>query len=77
MDSLDPHIDMAQRRIVDLTDQVRAFCCGKDAGLLSVFVPYSTAGVALIETGFDEDLKALVARLLPRALSYKHRHGAL
>jgi len=79
MDSLDLHIDTAQRRIVDLTDQVRGFCRGKDAGLLSVFVPHATAGVALIETGSgsEQDLEDLVARLLPRDLPYKHRHGAL
>ncbi|MBT5773150.1 MAG: YjbQ family protein, partial [Dehalococcoidia bacterium] len=69
----------SQRRIVDLTDQVRGFCRDRGGGLLSVFVPHATAGVALIETGSgsDQDLEDLIARLLPRDLPYKHRHGAL
>ena len=79
MESLDLHIDTTQRRIVDLTDQVRGFCRDKGGGLLSVFVPHATAGVALIETGSgsEQDLEDLVARLLPRDLPYKHHHGAL
>jgi secondary thiamine-phosphate synthase enzyme len=79
MESLDLHIDTSQRRIVDLTDQVRGFCRDRGGGLLSVFVPHATAGVALIETGSgsDQDLEDLIARLLPRDLPYKHRHGAL
>lgn len=79
MESLDLHIDTTQRRIVDLTDQLRGFCRDKGGGLLSVFVPHATAGVALIETGSgsEQDLEDLVARLLPRDLPYKHHHGAL
>lgn len=78
MESLDLHIDTTQRRIVDLTDQLRGFCRDKGGGLLSVFVPHATAGVALIETGSgsEQDLEDLVARLLPRDLPYKHNHGA-
>lgn len=78
MESLDLYVDTAQRRFVDLTDQVRGFCRGKDDGLLSVFVQHATAGVALIETGSgsEKDLEEMVERLLPRDVPYHHSHGS-
>jgi secondary thiamine-phosphate synthase enzyme len=48
-------------------------------GLLHVFVPHATAGVAVLETGAgsDEDLlRVLLSRLLPRDFNYRHRHGS-
>jgi secondary thiamine-phosphate synthase enzyme len=48
-------------------------------GLLHVFVPHATAGVAVLETGAgsDEDLlRVLLSRLLPRDFDYTHRHGS-
>jgi secondary thiamine-phosphate synthase enzyme len=48
-------------------------------GLLHVFVPHATAGVAVLETGAgsDEDLlRVLLSRLLPRDFNYTHRHGS-
>lgn len=48
-------------------------------GLLHVFVPHATAGVAVIETGSgsDEDLLATLRDLLPAEDSrYRHRHGS-
>jgi secondary thiamine-phosphate synthase enzyme len=66
-------------RVVDVTDHVRAFgaAAGGD-GLLHVFVPHATAGVALMETGSgsEEDLDELLERLLPRDDRYEHRHGS-
>ena len=44
-------IETGERRIVDLTPEVRAFSAGKGDGLLSVFAPHATAGVAVMETG--------------------------
>jgi secondary thiamine-phosphate synthase enzyme len=46
-------------------------------GLVHVFVPHATAGVALMETGSgsEADLEAAVERLLPRDAPYAHRHG--
>lgn len=78
MNSLDLHIDTAKRRTVDLTDQVRGFCRDQGDGLLSVFVPHATAGVALIETGSgsEQDLEDFLGELLPRDRLYLHRHGA-
>ncbi len=78
MQSLDLHIDTGQRRTVDLTDQVRGFCREQGDGLLSVFVPHATAGVALIETGSgsEQDLEDILNELLPRDRIYAHRHGS-
>lgn len=49
---------------------------GQD-GLLNVFVPHATAGVAVLETGAgsDEDLLAALHKLLPAAHPWLHRHG--
>jgi secondary thiamine-phosphate synthase enzyme len=67
------------RRVVDLTDRVRAFAgeSGGD-GLLHVFLPHATAGLALMETGSgsEEDLDEALDRLLPRDDRYVHRHGS-
>ena len=71
-------IDTARRRIVDLTDAVRAFCSAHQDGLCNVFVPHATAGVAIIETGAgsDDDLLDTLERLLPRDDRYRHAHGS-
>jgi len=67
------------RRVVDLTERTRAFAAdaGGD-GLLHVFLPHATAGLALMETGSgsEEDLDAALERLLPRDDRYVHRHGS-
>jgi secondary thiamine-phosphate synthase enzyme len=67
------------RRVLDLTERVRGFAAdaGVD-GLLHVFVPHATAGVALIETGSgsESDLDELLARVFPRDDRYAHRHGS-
>ncbi|HEX6843562.1 MAG TPA: secondary thiamine-phosphate synthase enzyme YjbQ [Actinomycetota bacterium] len=72
-------IDTRGRRLVDLTDRVRAFAAsvGED-GLVHVFAPHATAGLALIETGSgtEADLEAVLERLLPRDERYTHRHGS-
>jgi secondary thiamine-phosphate synthase enzyme len=65
----------------DLTDECRRFLssCGDDAsGLLHVFVPHATAGVAILETGAgsDDDLLAALADLLPADDRWRHRHGS-
>ena len=71
-------IDTSRRRIVDLTDPVRSFCRRHTDGLLNVFVPHATAGLAIIETGAgsDDDLLAALDRLLPRDDRYRHAHGS-
>jgi secondary thiamine-phosphate synthase enzyme len=73
-------LDTRGRRVVDLTERVRAFAAdGTGDGLLHVFAPHATAGVALMETGSgsEEDLEELLERLLPRDDRYVHRHGSI
>jgi secondary thiamine-phosphate synthase enzyme len=72
-------IDTRGRRVVDVTDLVERFVEDVGAsGLVHVFVPHATAGLALIETGSgsDGDLEELLDRLLPRDDRYAHRHGS-
>ena len=71
-------VDTRGRRVVDLTGRVEAFAASGRDGLLHVFVPHATAGVALVETGSgsEEDLEELLARLLSRDDRYVHRHGS-
>jgi secondary thiamine-phosphate synthase enzyme len=64
----------------DLTGECRAFVssyAGDRSGLLHVFVPHATAGIAILETGAgsDTDLLAVLEELLPRDFSWQHRHG--
>lgn len=63
--------------VVDLTDECAAFVRAEGDGLLQVFVPHATAGVAIIETGAgsDDDLLAQLDQLLPRDDRWEHRHG--
>jgi secondary thiamine-phosphate synthase enzyme len=73
-------IETSGQRVVDVTDRLRAFAAETPAdGLLNVFVPHATAGVALMETGSgsESDLDELLERLLPRDDRYAHRHGSI
>jgi secondary thiamine-phosphate synthase enzyme len=73
-------IDTRGRLVTEVTDAVRALAsAGGTDGLLHVFVPHATAGVALMETGSgsEEDLEAALAGLLPRDDRYTHRHGSV
>jgi secondary thiamine-phosphate synthase enzyme len=78
MDTTVLDVDTSRRRVVDLTDKVRAFCRTRGDGLLNVFAPHATAGVAIIETGArsDDDLVDALERLLPRDDRYRHAHGS-
>ncbi|MGW0881550.1 secondary thiamine-phosphate synthase enzyme YjbQ [Streptomyces sp. NPDC002671] len=76
------HITSGSReRVVDLTgdceDFLREAAAGRD-GLLNVFVPHATAGIAIIETGSgsDDDLLATLHTLLPADDRWQHRHGS-
>jgi secondary thiamine-phosphate synthase enzyme len=64
--------------VVDITAEVTGFCRGRGDGLLSVFVPHATAGVAIMETGAgsDDDLLAALGEILPRDDRWRHRHGS-
>lgn len=63
--------------VLDLTDRARAWVAGRGDGLLHVFVPHATAGLAVLETGAgsDDDLLAALADLLPADDRWRHRHG--
>ncbi len=78
MDSTEFELATTDRRWVDLTGEVEGFARGRGDGLLHVFVPHATAGLALIETGAssEADLLDAVERLLPRDDRYRHRHGS-
>ncbi|MFI6345632.1 YjbQ family protein [Streptomyces sp. NPDC050560] len=70
-----------EETVLDLTHTCETFlndaAAGRD-GLLNVFVPHATAGVALIETGAgsDPDLLAALHTLLPADDRWQHRHGS-
>jgi len=68
-----------ERRFVDLTGEARKFCAQvREDGLLNIFVPHATAGLAVMETGSgsEADLEGVINRLLPRDNRYTHRHGS-
>jgi len=62
----------------DITAEVQAFVADGADGLLHVFVPHATAGLALVETGSgsDDDLLAALDQLLPADNRWRHRHGS-
>ena len=62
----------------DLTPDCRRFAATERDGLLSVFVPHATAGVAIVElgAGSDADLLTMLEAWLPRETPWRHRHGA-
>lgn len=78
MDTIELHIHNGDRVVTDLTAEVERFCAARGDGLVNVFAPHATAGIALIETGAgsDLDLAATLETLLPRDERYAHRHGA-
>ncbi|MGW2658202.1 YjbQ family protein [Streptomyces sp. NPDC001478] len=66
--------------VTDLTADCEQFlaraAAGRD-GLLNVFVPHATAGIAVLETGAgsDADLLSALHTLLPADNRWQHRHG--
>ncbi|MEV7413898.1 YjbQ family protein [Streptomyces sp. NPDC089919] len=67
--------------VTDLTADCAGFLAGAAAGrdgLLNVFVPHATAGIAVLETGAgsDDDLLAALRELLPADDRWSHRHGS-
>jgi secondary thiamine-phosphate synthase enzyme len=69
--------------VVDITEEARRFVAGCVAGgsrdgLLHVFAPHATAGIAIIETGSgsDHDLVRALDDLLPTDDRWRHRHGS-
>jgi secondary thiamine-phosphate synthase enzyme len=62
----------------DITDEAAAFVKGYGDGLLHVFVPHATAGIAIIETGAgtEDDLLRALDDALPADGRWRHRHGS-
>ena len=62
----------------DLTPECERFVAGERDGLLHVWVPHATAGLAVLETGAgsDTDLLTALRELLPADDRWRHRHGS-
>ncbi len=67
-----------QPTVRDITSAAADFVAGRGDGLLHVFVPHATAGVAIIETGAgsDEDLLAALDGVVPADDRWRHQHGS-
>ncbi|WP_206050725.1 YjbQ family protein [Nocardioides speluncae] len=67
-----------EETVLDLTADAADFVAGRGVGLLQVFVPHATAGLAILETGAGSDLDLLMAlrELLPADDRWRHRHGS-
>ncbi|WP_063006925.1 secondary thiamine-phosphate synthase enzyme YjbQ [Nocardia kruczakiae] len=81
MKSIEIELHTGDREVVhDLTPQCATFLreAGCGDGLLHVFVPHATAGVALIElgAGSDDDLLRALRDLLPADDRWRHAHGS-
>jgi secondary thiamine-phosphate synthase enzyme len=71
----------ARETVRDITGECAEFLAaeaGGGDGLLHVFVPHATAGLALMElgSGSDVDLLATLDRLLPADDRWTHAHGS-
>ncbi len=72
-------VETRSRELTDITTDVRAFCARiGTSGLVNVFVPHATAGLAIIELGdgSEPDLVRLLDSLFPKDIDYNHHHGA-
>jgi secondary thiamine-phosphate synthase enzyme len=77
MESIELRLETGERLVTDVTGPAAEFCAGRGDGLLSLFVPHATAGLALVETGAgsEDDLAEALSRLLPADDRWRHRHG--
>jgi secondary thiamine-phosphate synthase enzyme len=79
MDSRTLRVHTGGHEVVrDLTPECQDFVSTYGDGLLHVFVPHATAGLAIIETGAgsDDDLLTALSDLLPADDRWRHRHGS-
>jgi secondary thiamine-phosphate synthase enzyme len=80
MRSIEFEVETSHRHVVDLTERVRSFAAeAGTTGLVHVFLPHATAGLALMEigSGSEADLEEALERLLPRDDRYAHKHGSV
>ena len=71
----------SRETLQDITGECAEFArsaSGGGDGLLNVFVPHATAGLALVElgAGSDRDLLDALAWLLPADGRWRHAHGS-
>lgn len=79
MESAMISINTGRRRgTFDITSEAARFVVGKGDGLLSVFLPHATAGLAIMETGAgsEADLLDALDEVLPRDERWRHAHGS-
>jgi secondary thiamine-phosphate synthase enzyme len=82
MTSSELEVDTRGRLVTNVTREVERFAAdaaGGGDGLVHVFLPHATCGVALMETGSgsEADLADALERLLPRDDRYRHAHGSV
>jgi secondary thiamine-phosphate synthase enzyme len=71
----------SRESVTDITgacEKFAAAAAGGGDGLLHVFVPHATAGLAVLElgSGSDRDLLDTLRRLLPADDRWQHAHGS-
>lgn len=79
MNRREVRLQTGQRRITDVTDRCAQFAADQGGdGLLHIFLPHATAGLAVLETGAgsDDDFAAHLDVLVPRDDRWAHRHGS-
>lgn len=79
METTTLHVTTGDDRFTDVTGQVESFVAARGGeGLVTVFLPHATAGVAIFETGAgtEPDLSETIDRLVPRDDRWRHRHGS-
>ncbi|QXJ20758.1 YjbQ family protein [Actinomadura graeca] len=80
MESSVVRVTTGSREVVhDITAECERFASSQGGdGLLHVFVPHATAGVAILElgAGSDDDLLAALGDLLPADDRWRHAHGS-
>ena len=71
-------VDTTGPLVTNVTQQVQGWAADLEGdGLLHLFLPHATAGLALMETGTgsEQDLVGAMERILPRHDRYNHSHG--
>ena len=78
MQTTELSVDTSDRWYADLTRAVAEFCRPLGDGLVNVFAPHATVGLAILElgAGSEADLEEALGRLLPRDDRWLHRHGS-
>ena len=71
-------LDTRGARLWDVTDRCADFVDGEGDGLLHVFLPHATAGLAVFETGAgtEPDVEETLDRLFPADGRWTHAHGS-